>query len=142
MRLLLPASLRQEIVGHVERAWPQEGCGLLLGVQGGAGEWQVSALLPSSNLAADPRTGFEIDPPLLMKAQREARHGGPSVIGHYHSHPNGSAIPSARDAEARGYYPNHLWLIAGVVEGVMENLTAWHPNPSEPHFTAITLTSL
>lgn len=70
-------------------------CGLLLG-QGGT----VEALLPCANVAAVPQDSFEIDPVALIAAYRAARAGGPSVIGHYHSHPRGAAIPSARDAEA------------------------------------------
>lgn len=70
-------------------------CGLLLG-RGSI----VEALLPCANVAAVPENSFEIDPAVLISAHRAARAGGPAVIGHYHSHPNGSATPSARDAES------------------------------------------
>ncbi len=80
-------------------------CGLLLG-RGRA----VEAIRACRNVAADLRDSFEVDPVALIAAHRAARTGGPVMIGHYHSHPGGSAIPSARDAamaEAGAY-----WIIA------------------------------
>ncbi len=83
-----------------------EVCGLLLGE--GTRVVEVQAC---RNVADDPATSFEIDPAQLIAAHRASRGGGPGVIGHYHSHPNGKAEPSARDgAVARG---GEVWLIAG-----------------------------
>jgi proteasome lid subunit RPN8/RPN11 len=44
-------------------------------------------------------TRFELDPVALLKAHREAREGGPQVLGYYHSHPEGHPVPSATDCE-------------------------------------------
>lgn len=72
----------------------REICGLLLG-----GPGRIVAAVPAANLADDPARGFVLDPAAHFAARRAARAGGPAVIGHYHSHPNGVARPSARDAE-------------------------------------------
>lgn len=80
-------------------------CGLLLG-----GEGVVSAYSPARNVAPDPRRAFEIDPAALLLAHRVQRKGGARIVGCYHSHPNGSATPSVRDAgdaDPNGW----LWLI-------------------------------
>ncbi|SFR97290.1 Mov34/MPN/PAD-1 family protein [Sphingomonas jatrophae] len=87
----------------------REVCGLLLG----AGE-VVTAILPAANVAANPARAFEVDPAVLLAAHRAARDGGPAVLGCYHSHPNGVARPSARDAAAA--QPGQLWLIVAARE--------------------------
>lgn len=66
-------------------------------------------LLPCANVAPRPADSFEIDPAALIAAHRAARTGGPAVIGHYHSHPRGTATPSARDAVAAE--PGSRWII-------------------------------
>ncbi|MET0361887.1 MAG: M67 family metallopeptidase [Sphingobium sp.] len=82
-------------------------CGLLLGGQG-----RVDTFLASANVAADPARRFEIDPAVLIAAHRAARHGGPAIVGCYHSHPSGRAVPSAADA-AQAAPEGMLWLIVG-----------------------------
>lgn len=84
-----------------------EACGLLLGVPG-----RIEAILPAANVAPDPARHFELDPAVLIAAHRAARHGGPAVIGHYHSHPSGLAQPSMTDAESSAP-DGSLWLIVG-----------------------------
>jgi len=69
-----------------------------------------------ANVAADPARRFEIDPGALFAAHRRARAGGQAVIGHYHSHPSGAAVPSARDA-AQAMGDGALWLILTAREG-------------------------
>lgn len=83
----------------------RERCGLLLG-QGDC----VTDALPAANVHARPTRHFELDPALLLAAYRHAREGGPSVLGHYHSHPTGTASPSRADATAAAA-DGRLWLI-------------------------------
>jgi proteasome lid subunit RPN8/RPN11 len=82
----------------------EECCGLLLG-RGGVDEAR-----PATNVALDRRRHFEIDPQALVDAHRAARHGGPAVLGYYHSHPAGAAAPSVADrATAAG--DGRIWAI-------------------------------
>jgi desampylase len=98
------------IVAAAAAAHPDEACGLLFGTPG-----RIETATQARNVAADPARAFEIDPQALFDAQRAARSGGPAVVGSWHSHPNGRATPSARDAA--GAEPGALWLIvaAGAV---------------------------
>lgn len=80
-------------------------CGLLLGSEG-----LIAEARPCRNVAPDPARAFEIDPVQLFAAHRQARDGGALVIGHYHSHPSGAAVPSGRDA-AQAMGDGALWLI-------------------------------
>lgn len=86
-----------------------EVCGLLLGTRqpGGA---TVTQLVPARNVAPHPARSFEIDPATLLATHRQARGAGLAVLGHWHSHPNGNPMPSARDA-ARALDNGQIWLI-------------------------------
>lgn len=87
-------------------AAPDECCGLLLG------DHRIAEARPAANVAPDPRHRFEIDPHALIAAHRAARTGGPAVLGYYHSHPGGPAMPSATDrAMASG--DGRVWAIVG-----------------------------
>ena len=83
----------------------QEICGLLIGA-----EDRIVEYLSAPNVAADPARQFEIDPAILLPALRREREGGLRIAGWYHSHPNGSATPSANDA-AVALPDGRLWLV-------------------------------
>ncbi|WCT71988.1 Mov34/MPN/PAD-1 family protein [Sphingomonas naphthae] len=87
-------------------------CGLLFGACN-----RIDRADPTANVAADPARTFEIDPAALFAAHRAARAGGPRMIGHYHSHPGGSAHPSATDAAMAE--PGRYWLILGAEEALL-----------------------
>lgn len=95
---------------HAATVPGREVCGLLLGATATDGSVRIDAAQPCANVAADPATAFEIDPAALIAAHRAARHGGPAVIGCYHSHPRGPARPSPRDA-AQAAGDGQIWLI-------------------------------
>jgi desampylase len=82
-----------------------ERCGLLLGHAD-----TITGLLPATNVAETPERAFELDPETLLAAHRSARADGSAVIGHYHSHPDGIAQPSLRDAAAAAK-DGQYWLI-------------------------------
>ena len=82
-----------------------EVCGLLFG-----DGTRVENARACRNVHADPARRFEIDAAALLHAHREQRRGGPRVIGHYHSHPSGVAVPSVADAEAAAP-DGAVWLI-------------------------------
>lgn len=107
-RVLLDA-----IISRAAASPALEVCGLLLG----QGE-TVERIDHCDNVAVDPHIGFEVDPGALIAAHRAARTGGPRLLGHYHSHPNGIAVPSDRDRAAAE--PGRLWIIVAGHEA-----TAW-----------------
>ena len=82
-----------------------EVCGLLFG-----SDTAIEASSPCRNVADDRAIAFELDPQVLIEAHRASRAGGPSVIGHYHSHPRGPAVPSPTDA-AHADAQRQFWLI-------------------------------
>lgn len=78
--------------------------------------WRVRAAHPSANLAADPRTAFEVDPALRLRLHRTLRGAGEDVVGVFHSHPDSPAEPSPRDLE-RAWEPDLAWLVVSVAGG-------------------------
>jgi len=121
MKFRIASGLVKELHLLAADGAPDEVCGLLLGI----GD-EILELRPARNVAADPRRRFEIEPAVLLATHREARGRGLAVIGHYHSHPQGSALPSKRDA-ARALENGQLWLIIAGTD-----LQAWQAVSGQP----------
>ncbi|WP_174291809.1 Mov34/MPN/PAD-1 family protein [Sphingomonas bacterium] len=127
----ISSELAAAILAHAAASPGVEVCGLLLGRNGCVDEARACR-----NVAADPSRRFEIDPAALLAVHREARAGGPAILGCYHSHPSGSAEPSACDAVAAE--PNGwIWVIVAGTD-----IRAWRAVPQgERHgrFDAVAL---
>ena len=109
-----PDDLRR-VTAEAEAAYPEEACGLLVGrVDGEVAV--VAEVHRSRNVAACPRRAFEIDPVLLLALHKRLRDADEAMIGVYHSHPDGAAVPSATDLD-RAWEPNLIWLIVSVLDG-------------------------
>ena len=123
---LSPAQL-QVIERAAEAAYPEEACGLLVGRAEPGGAWQVNAVEASANVAEPPRTRrFEVDPRLRLRLERALRESPDSVMGVYHSHPNGRAEPSETDISMI-FEPDMIWLITAVAEGRAGMTMAYKP---------------
>jgi proteasome lid subunit RPN8/RPN11 len=115
-----------------ENAYPQECCGILLGVITGSRESsggelikRVEETIPVVN-AWEPEEQyhrFKIDPEDLMKAEFAARKRGQEVLGFYHSHPDHPAQPSDYDRDSA--LPFYSYIILGVERGKAAELTSW-----------------
>ena len=117
----------QAIERAAEGAYPEEACGLLVGRSApGEGCW-VSAVEASANVAEPPRARrFEVDPKLRLRLERDLRESPDSVIGVYHSHPDGSAEPSETD-RSMIFEPDMVWLITAVADGRAGATKGWRP---------------
>lgn len=131
MAVTIASELVRQILMQAASSPQVEICGLLFG-----DAQAITAALPCRNVAADPARWFEIDPAALVAAHRAARTGGPQIVGHYHSHPTGVAVPSPRDAE-NAAADGALWLIAA--GGVVRGWRAVTDGPVEGRFAAVTL---
>ena len=106
MVVTISATLLDAVLAHARARRNEEVCGLLWGTPA-----RIDDVEPTENVAPDPSAWFEINPRRLFEALRAARSSGRHIIGHYHSHPNGRAEPSSRDADAAE--PGKYWLIIG-----------------------------
>lgn len=106
MEIVIARTACEQILAHAAALEGEEVCGLLIG----RGDMIEEACV-TPNVAPDRQRRFEIDPAALLAAHRTARGSGHRVIGHYHSHPNGAATPSLRDA-AMAVEDGAVWVIA------------------------------
>jgi desampylase len=112
--ILVAESVRQKLIIWASEFPDLEICGLIFGKQN-----EVQHAMLADNVASKPDDAFEIDPAALISAHRLAREGGPNLLGYFHSHPNGKAIPSEIDAK-NAAPDGQLWLI---IAG--RGITAW-----------------
>jgi proteasome lid subunit RPN8/RPN11 len=141
----IPAHCLSTIRAVAEAAYPQECCGLLIGRDGGAGDILVTAVEPSTNRAAgDRRDSLEVDPQLRFDVMRRldasSAKSGASVriVGHYHSHPDHPALPSARDLEM-AYEPDMIWVVVAVEGGRATDIQAHRLDEAAGRFREIAL---
>lgn len=104
-------------------AAPREACGLLTG-RLEAGEVWVMSALATRNIHPTPETHFEVEPQALINAFREEREGGPALLGYFHSHPVGEAVPSATD-QAISPGDGRVWAIVAAGE-----VRFWRDDPA------------
>lgn len=116
MAINISRQQQQLLLAWAQDAGDHECCGLLLGTDG-----RVEHVELTANLATEPANSFEIDPFALISAEKQERQGGLNIVGYFHSHPNGVARPSNRDA-AMAADDGRIWaIIAG------GQITAWRP---------------
>jgi proteasome lid subunit RPN8/RPN11 len=120
-RVLLPAPLRAHLVAVLGAALPAEGV-LLLGGRRDGQDLRLGAALPLPNLLA-AADAFAVDPVLFVRAQRDLPEAAP-WLGFAHSHPGGTAFPSA--ADARSLWRGCLHLIAGLQRERTLLAAWWH----------------
>ncbi|MDR2678257.1 MAG: M67 family metallopeptidase, partial [Zoogloeaceae bacterium] len=123
--IILAAPLEAVIHAEGERAYPNECCGVLLGVQDAAGVRRVEALIPIVNAreSEEQYHRFRIEADDFMRAETEARAQGKDVLGFYHSHPDHPALPSEYDREYA--LPFYSYIIVSVAKGKAGLLTSW-----------------
>jgi len=126
-QLLIPQHLLDELLGHLRRSLPQEGCGLLA-VRPGERDATAVRFYGGTNVDRSP-TRFTMDPRQVLAALMEIDRRGWILGAIVHSHPSGPATPSAVDlAEAR--YPEALLGIVGLAERPPE-LRLWRVPATE-----------
>lgn len=120
--LIAPRNLA-EVEKRSLAAFPAECCGLLLGKPRDDETVRIGWVEPCVNQAPDQRCRFTISPESLMAAYRWARDRGEKVVGTYHSHPGGSAVPSEIDRESA--WPGASYLIVGLGENGVHERRSW-----------------
>ena len=102
---------------RARQARPDEACGLLLGRRH-PDATEVVRVTDARNVAANPRTAFEIDPGAIVRATDLAAAEGLEPVGVWHSHPDRPAVLSAADRRALSADGSFLVLPARPTEPV------------------------
>ena len=109
--LHLSDDLAAAVLMAAARAYPQECCGLIEGIETADG-WRALGIHEAANVADEPARRFLIDPQVQFDAMRRLRGTENRVIGCFHSHPGLAPEPSATD-RANAFESDFLWVIAG-----------------------------
>jgi proteasome lid subunit RPN8/RPN11 len=119
MTLRLDRSVRDAVVAHAREGAPEEVCGVLGGTHGGdgaSGDDEASHARTARrvpNVAATPRTRYELDAAAQFEAMETIEDAGGDVVGFYHSHPRGPPRPSATD-EALATWEGYSYVIVSL----------------------------
>jgi proteasome lid subunit RPN8/RPN11 len=98
------------IRSHCRLRYPEEACGVLLGVAG-ADAVDVREAVACENAAlADREHRFTIAPERFLAIERDARARDLDVVGFFHSHPDHDPTPSPTDLERA--WPYYVYVIA------------------------------
>lgn len=104
MSLKVSRALERIVVETCEKAFPDEGCGLLIGPVPGAFDAPGREVavdearpLPNGWDASAKTNRYLIDPRELARIEAELSGSGRGVVGFFHSHPNAPAWPSPFD---------------------------------------------
>ena len=118
--LAVSNDLIEKINKHLEEAYPEEGAGFLIGVEG-----EVQQILPLGNAREDEarHNRFLITPEDYLKAELTADKLGLSLIGVFHSHPDCPNVPSEYDREWA--QPFFSYIITRVDKGKVSNHRSW-----------------
>ncbi|MBI2333018.1 MAG: M67 family metallopeptidase [Chloroflexi bacterium] len=105
---------------HIEAAYPEEGAGFLLGVDG-----EVCEILSLPNAREDEarHNRFLITPEDYLKAEMKAMELGVDLIGVFHSHPDCPNVPSEYDREWA--QPFFSYIISRVDQGKTVSHRSW-----------------
>ena len=118
--LTVPNRLIEEMNAHLEKAYPEEGAGFLIGEEG-----EVKEILTLSNSREDGarHNRFLFTPEDYLKAELKAEVLGLSLIGVFHSHPDCPNVPSEYDREWA--QPFFSYIITRVDQGKAVNSRLW-----------------
>ena len=113
--LQISKSVYDQIRRHSEADYPNECCGVLLGVLTPEAKSVLQAI-PTPNTSPTPARHYEIAPKDLIRILREAHTAGRELLGFYHSHPDHPAQPSITDL-AEAHWLGCSYLITAVMQG-------------------------
>ena len=116
----IPGTIVSAMMQSAEVSYPYECCGLLIGQKTQNGNFIVSKIVSSPNVAQGNHTkSFEVDPQIRFNVMRKLSDGQKSIIGHYHSHPDHTSEPSKKDFDM-ALEPEMVWLIVAVENGIAQ----------------------
>jgi proteasome lid subunit RPN8/RPN11 len=113
MALKIRAYCLEAVRAEAKARYPDECCGLLLGLDDEEGARLAKVLSPADNLWEDEnrRRRFRITSEDFLLAEKLAEEKGLEVIGVYHSHPDHPPEPS--DYDLSQAWPFYSYLIVG-----------------------------
>lgn len=110
----LAASMLQALIDHARAGYPNEACGLIIGLASAAAGGEALRFEATRNKAASPYR-YEIDPEDLYRISVAADDADEVIWGIVHSHTHTPAVPSPTDL-GLAFYPDALYLLVSLSE--------------------------
>jgi proteasome lid subunit RPN8/RPN11 len=126
--------LARGIAEHGERAFPLEACGAVIGRTFRAGPRAVPA--PNSDPSA-PSRRYRISPEWVRGLEQQVARSKERILGFYHTHPYGPALPSEEDH--RLAWPGYTYLILSVENGTAGAMGAFRWDERSHRLVAVSL---
>ena len=100
----------EEIILHAMERLPEESCGLIAGIIEGEDK-RVEKIYKMQNVNHSEEQ-FAMEPKEQIRAAKDARERGLTIIGNYHSHPKAPAFPSKKDIELAYDLLTDYWIVS------------------------------
>jgi len=100
----VPVDIRDGMVAHAQREFPDEACGLLAGPDG-----RIEELYAMQNADRSPVT-YRLDPRDQLVVFNEMESKGLNLAAIYHSHTRTRAYPSETDRR-QAFYPEAYYIV-------------------------------
>lgn len=110
------------IVSHVESG-QEELCGFFFGSEQGEDRTVTKSVIVENVSPGNKQSSFEISARDYLQAESTAEHEKLTLLGAYHSHPNGSSHPSEQDLLAA--QPNFSYIIVSVMQQRFSGMRCW-----------------
>ena len=123
-QIVVNQQMLDEMHAHAASTYPEECCGLMLGLLDG-GIKRVVDLRRMKN-AFEPSERYHrytIDPREFLTAEGEAEKKGEEIVGIYHSHPNAPAKPSLFDQDHA--WPTLSYIVMEVRQRKVAQTASW-----------------
>ena len=118
--LKISKELTARIEAHLEAAYPGEGAGFLLGVDG---DVRDVLLMENAREEEARHNRFLLTPKDYLNAEMKAMESGVDLIGVFHSHPDCPNVPSEYDRECA--QPFFSYIISRVDNGRVVSHRSW-----------------
>lgn len=136
---LIQNAATQVMLSSAEDHYPDEACGLLLGILTDQG-WRIEETRAVRNLNTDRAADrFILDPAAYQSVDRELRGSGRGreIIGIYHSHPDCPAKPSPTDLT--NAWEGFAYIIVSTYEGHAIDTQCWTLNNTGDKFQSVAI---
>lgn len=121
--LRLDRSAYEAVVDAARDGAPAEVCGVLAGEHGDEESRAVEAH-PTTNVADEPRTRYELDPEEQLQVIEAVEDRDLDVVGFYHSHPAGPPRPSGTDV-AQATWSGYSYVVCSLAGDVRVGSWRW-----------------
>lgn len=116
--IALPLEFKNTMIVHARKELPNECCGVLTGRHG-----KIERAIPMTSTQPSPDSYF-MDPEEQIQVYSEMEKKGESLLGIYHSHPEGPSHPSGLDIQL-AFHPDAVYFIVSLKDRTKPEVRAF-----------------